>query len=180
MQNNQQKSVLVVENENGDFGDIMPCLGEYESERWETLNNVVFDNIANTYFLCVCDILDYRVPTIDEFKDIKAFGSFRRGIKNISRLYQKNGGNLIIITKVPVSFLVEYFNLLDDDKDVRILFPEHKKLVEELRDRMTSPFDLHEQGTVRIITKPDHNDETDKKIWQERFKKRVGAICNPK
>lgn len=179
MQNiESNKNILVVENEMVDYEDIEPCLTEYEPDHWETLNNIDFENISTKYFLCICDILDYKVPTLDEYRKIEAFGSFRRGIKNISKLYQKNNGNFLIITKMPVNYLVEYFKLLDDDKDVNILFPDHSKLISDLENRASCSFGFHKQGNIVFITKPSHDDVINKRKWHKDFKELVNGIIN--
>jgi len=172
--------ILIVENEKTTRECIEECLPEFTKvDSMESLRYVDFESFSDDYILRICDIMDLKVSTPKDYETIESFGVFRRGMKCISKLYQKNQGNLIIVTKMPIQFLSKYFELLDDDPDVSALFTNYYgKLMDDLTNEDVDFF-LHEHNNVYIITKPSFDKVTGKIMWQERFKLLVNKICAP-
>ena len=178
--------ILVIGHSDIDYLAILECLPEFTKvDHYVSLNDVDFDSFSDDYILRICNgifgsIMDPKcLMTMEGYASIEFFGAFRRGMKRISKLYQKNQGNLIILTRMPIRYLLAYFKLLDDDLDVSALFANY---YDELICNLShgySDFVLHKHDNVYIITKPDFEGATNRMLWKNRFKMLVEKICAP-
>jgi hypothetical protein len=176
------KKILLIGGSKRDYVDILGCLPEFTKVDYiESLSYVDFESFSDDHILCIHGgIMDFKGLTEADYGTIETFGVFRKSMKRISKLYQKNRGNLIIVTRTPIRYLLAYFKMLDDDPDMSALFANYYDvLLCNLSHNGNSEFVLHTHMNVYIIAKPNFKDVTDKIVWQNQFKMLVNEICAP-
>lgn len=107
---------------------------------------------ADEYDLCIADILEHDGQI--DFDSLPFHIAFCKGIKKISKLYQKFDCFLIIVTKVPVEHLKKQFNQIREYPEMRNLFGEHVNDLCKLDEGAVVTFTIFNNTHFHLITKP--------------------------
>ena len=174
-------NILVVENQEKDYEDIKACLPIYmKHQHKETIMDCepivgTFDTWIIGGLFKQCQLLISDIIPIDgtdlNLDSQDAFDYFSNGMKTIARVHKKLGGSLIIITKMPVPYIIKYFKAMREDIEIQELFSnDMADLEKQLRTNDRSQFQLYKRNGIQILTKPYNRERknfVDIEIWQD-------------
>lgn len=179
MQNNMSsKKALIFENGDADYEDIIKCLPEdVKPLRRKKKTDKAFD--GKDYCLCICDLtksepIANNIPLDDPLFLERDIG---KSIKFIAKLrHHFSNCPVVIVTKLSVIWLRDYFDTLIRTKDadiMRIFDNDCINVYQKLNASKRQPFGVvYDDKKVHIVIKPysANNNEDDIEQWKKVFK----------